>query len=80
MPTRVVNVHEAKTHLSRLLRDVEAGQEIEIARDGKPIARIVRIIPKVRPLGGDEGTIFIAEDFDEMEEDLLELFYTDDLR
>lgn len=36
-----VNVHEAKTHLSRLLKQVEAGEEITIARNGKPVARLV---------------------------------------
>ena len=40
MPT--VNVHEAKTHLSRLLAQVEAGEEVTIARNGKPVARLVR--------------------------------------
>lgn len=39
---RIVNVQEAKTHLSRLLREVEAGEEIAIARGGKVIARLVR--------------------------------------
>ncbi len=37
-----VNVHEAKTHLSRLLAQVEAGEEVTIARNGKPVARLVR--------------------------------------
>ena len=41
-PTRVVNVQEAKTQLSRLLREVEAGEEIAIARAGRVIARLVR--------------------------------------
>ena len=36
-----VNVHEAKTHLSRLLKQVEAGEEVIIARNGKPAARLV---------------------------------------
>jgi len=39
---RVVNVQEAKTHLSRLLREVEAGKEISIARAGRVIARLIR--------------------------------------
>ena len=37
----MVNIHQAKTHLSRLLSEVEAAQEIVIARDGKPVARLV---------------------------------------
>ena len=43
MPT--VNVHEAKTHLSRLLARVEAGEEVTIARNGKPVAQLVRCKP-----------------------------------
>ena len=38
-----VNVHEAKTHLSRLLTDVEAGEEVVIARNGKPVAQLVAV-------------------------------------
>ena len=41
-----VNVHEAKTHLSRLLKQVEAGEEVIIARNGKPVARLARVEPK----------------------------------
>ena len=39
MVTQIVNVHEAKTHLSRLLAQVEAGEEVVIARNGKPVAQ-----------------------------------------
>lgn len=46
----VVNVHEAKTHLSRLLARVEAGEEITLARGGVPIARIVPVAPTRREL------------------------------
>jgi len=42
---KVVTVHEAKTHLSRLLAEVEAGEEIVVARGAKPIARIVPLAP-----------------------------------
>ena len=41
--TKTVNVHDAKTHLSKLLADVEAGDEVIIARRGKPVARLVRV-------------------------------------
>ena len=61
----VVNVHEAKTHLSRLLERVTAGDEIVIAKAGKPVARLVSIgSPGKRSLGGDSGRVFIADDFD----------------
>ena len=62
-----VNVHEAKTHLSRLLERVERGEEIVIARAGKPIARLVAIEPvlKRRPMGLYKGQIWMSDDFDE---------------
>jgi len=62
-----VNVHEAKTHLSRLLERVEHGEEIVIARAGKPVARLVPIepAPGKRPIGRDKGKIWMSEDFDE---------------
>src|SRR5437899_2357711 len=44
-----VNVHEAKTHLSRLLERVEQGEEIVVARDGRPIARLVPFIADLTP-------------------------------
>jgi prevent-host-death family protein len=48
----VVNIHEAKTHLSRLLERVAAGEDIVIAKAGKPVARLVAIEPRTpRPLG-----------------------------
>lgn len=60
-----VGVHEAKTHLSRLLRHVEAGEEVVILRGGKPVAKLVSVgQPSPRPLGLDEGKVWIAEDFD----------------
>lgn len=46
MPT--FNVHEAKTNLSRLLAQVEAGEDVIIARRGRPVARLVRCNPRVR--------------------------------
>jgi len=61
-----VNVHDAKTNLSKLLARVEAGEEIVIARAGKPVARLVPVAPEkaCRVPGEDEGKGWIAEDFD----------------
>lgn len=60
-----VGIHEAKTHLSRLLRRVSAGEEIIIARGGEPVARLVPIAPKGgRVLGQDRGLFEVPEDFD----------------
>lgn len=60
-----VNVYEAKTHFSRLLRRVRSGEEIVIAVAGRPVARLVPIAPDAGPrvLGGDEGHVWDAEDF-----------------
>lgn len=62
-----VNVHEAKTHLSRLLERVEQGEEIVIARSGKPVAKLVAIegVVKRRPLGKYKGRIWMSDDFDD---------------
>ena len=60
-----VNIHEAKTHLSRLLESVEEGEEIVIARAGKPIAKLVPLKRKPRRPGGLKGKIRIHSNFDE---------------
>ena len=60
-----VGVHEAKTHLSRLLRQVMAGTEVVITRGGTPIARLVPVdSTRHRVLGSDEGIYEVPDDFD----------------
>ena len=61
-----VNIHEAKTHLSRLLERVRQGEENVIAKAGKPIARLTRVAerPGKRIPGSAKGTIKMHEDFD----------------
>ena len=60
-----INVHEAKTHFSRLLKRVAAGEEVIIANAGKPVARLVPFAATGnRPLGLDAGRGYIAPDFD----------------
>lgn len=63
----VVNIHEAKTHLSKLLNRVMSGEKIIIAKAGKPIAILSPIddIPKDRVPGKDAGNVIISSDFDE---------------
>ena len=71
-----VNVHEAKTHLSRLLAQVEAGEEVTIARNGEPVARLVACKPrgKRRP-GAFKGKITIDDSFfDPLPEEELRLW------
>ncbi len=62
-----VNIHEAKTHFSRLIDQVAAGQEIIIAKAGRGVARLVPLAPGVRPkkLGGLKGRIKVPDDFNE---------------
>ena len=62
---QTVNVHEAKTHLSRLLERVEAGEEIVLARNGKAVARLVPVGRHVRRPGSMKGRIRIRGDFDD---------------
>jgi prevent-host-death family protein len=72
-----VNIHEAKTHLSRLLQRVAEGEEVVIARAGIPVAKLIAAGPenKSRPMGIDEGKIWIAEDFDAPDPAFEALFY-----
>jgi len=62
----VVNMHDAKSSLSRLVNRAAAGEEILIARDGKPVALLTRIPDRSRkpPLGLFKGKIRLAADFD----------------
>ena len=60
-----MNVHEAKTHLSRLLDRAMAGDDVTIARAGTPLVRLVPVsLAAGRPLGLDAGRIQMADDFD----------------
>ena len=72
-----VNVHEAKTHLSRLLKQVAAGEEITIARAGVPVARLIAAAGrnKFRPMGMDRNKVRIADDFDQPDPALEALFH-----
>jgi len=72
-----VNVYEAKTHLSKLLEQVEAGEEIVIARHGRPVARLVPLpqTPVHRVPGGWKGKVWMSPDFDEPDPELEDLFY-----
>ncbi|GGX24205.1 type II toxin-antitoxin system Phd/YefM family antitoxin [Undibacterium macrobrachii] len=62
----VINIHDAKTQFSKLVEAVSQGDEIVIARAGKPAARLVPITPKktVRQPGALKGKLQIADDFD----------------
>lgn len=63
---RTVNIHEAKTHLSRLVDEVVVGAEVVIAKAGKPMARLIPFAPATqkRRLGLLAGKLSVSEDFD----------------
>ncbi len=69
---QTVNIHEAKTHLSRFIDKAAAGEEIIIARAGKPVARLAPLVSpkeKPRPLGLGKGKFSLPENFDAMSGD-----------
>jgi len=74
---RSVNLHYAKTHLSRLVDAAVGGEEIVIARAGTPLVRLAPLEPpqEERVLGADQGKIWIADDFDAPMPELEALFY-----
>ncbi len=70
---QVVNIHDTKTRLSKLLEQVQSGEEIVIAKAGRPVARLVPYTPPKReivPPGTMQGEIWMADDFDEPVNDL----------
>jgi prevent-host-death family protein len=73
----IVNIHEAKTNLSRLLEEVAAGGEVVIAKAGRPVARLVsyREAGSQRQFGRDAGLFEIPEDFDApLPDEIIEAF------
>jgi prevent-host-death family protein len=75
--TTTVNIHEAKTHLSKLLQRVMVGEEIIIAKSGRPVARLVPLTPAPtrRAPGSAEGQIWVAPDFNApLPDDLINTF------
>ncbi|HEV7163660.1 MAG TPA: type II toxin-antitoxin system prevent-host-death family antitoxin [Solirubrobacteraceae bacterium] len=76
-----VNVGEAKTNLSQLLARVEAGEDVEIARNGVPVAKLIHVEPEMTPgekflasAGAMAGQIWISEDFEFSEKELDEMY------
>ncbi|MGD0514129.1 MAG: type II toxin-antitoxin system Phd/YefM family antitoxin [Terriglobales bacterium] len=73
-----VNIHEAKTHLSRLLERVAMGEEVIIAKAGKPVAKLVPVVPGARQfkLGSAKGEFVVPDDFnDPLPKEIEDLFY-----
>lgn len=72
--SRIVNIYDAKTNLSKLLQAVERGEEILIGRAGEPIARLSPVRRSAREIGFADGNLWIADDFDEAPDDIVEAF------
>lgn len=76
----IVNIHEAKTHLSRLLDKVSQGESVIIARAGKPVARVSRVnapgdASQAGRIGFMKDQIQVPDDFDRMgEEEIVRMF------
>jgi prevent-host-death family protein len=71
----VFNVHEAKTHLSKLLDRVAQGEEVIIAKSGRPVAKLVRVAAEPRRPGRLKGRIRVGADFEEpLPEEILAAF------
>lgn len=64
---KIANIHEAKTHLSRLIESVIAGEEVVIAKAGKPLVKLIPYEETKQPRqpGGWEGKVTISDDFDD---------------
>ena len=77
---KVVNIHEAKTHLSKLLVKVAAGEEIIIAKAGKPVARLISTdsMSNKPILGSERGKVFISDDFNDPLPEFEKLIYGED--
>lgn len=75
---RTINIHQAKTHLSRLVEDVARGEEIVIAKNNRPRARLVALESARLPRepGGWEGKVWMADGFDApLSRELEDAFY-----
>jgi prevent-host-death family protein len=74
--TEIVNMHQAKTSLSRLVARALAGEEVVIARNGEPLVRLVPVSKERQPRvpGRGKGKIWIGPDFEFTDEEITELF------
>ena len=75
---KITNIHNAKTNLSRLIERVESGEEIVIARAGKPVAKLIpykKIGAPRKPGGTWKGKIRMSKDFNRLPEKVIRTFY-----
>ncbi len=74
-----VNIHQAKTNLSKLIVDVLSGKDVVIAKSGKPVVKLVAYKEKVKPrkFGLLKGKIWVSDDFDDEDPEINKMFYGD---
>jgi prevent-host-death family protein len=76
---RIVNIHEAKTHLSRLIEEVKSGEPLIIAKAGKPLVKVMPVDApdpsEVRRLGFMAAQLTVPDDFDRMHESEIEQMF-----
>jgi len=78
---QIVNIHEAKTNLSKLIEKTKEGEDIIIAKAGKPVAKLVEYKEKAkfRKSGLLKGKIFVSDEFNDEDEEINKLFYDGDI-
>ncbi|MBI2039690.1 type II toxin-antitoxin system Phd/YefM family antitoxin [Candidatus Microgenomates bacterium] len=78
---QVVNIHDAKTNLSKLIEKTSKGEEVIIAKAGKPVAKLSPYKEKLKPrkLGLWKGKVWVPKDFDKEDEEINKLFYEGDI-
>ena len=74
---QIVNIHQAKTNLSKLIEKISAGEEVVIAKSGKPVAELVLYNKKLKPRkpGLLKGKIATSHNFDDEDEEINKIFY-----
>ncbi len=78
---QVVNIHEAKTNLSKLIEKTSKGEEVIIAKAGKPIAKLSAYKEKLKPRkpGFWKGKVWMSDDFNDEDPEINKLFYEGDI-
>ncbi len=73
----IVNIHQAKSQLSKLLQQVKSGEEVIIAKAGEPVAKLVeyKAEKKARKPGALKGKVWISDDFNDEDEEINKMFY-----
>lgn len=78
---QIINIHKAKTNLSKLIEQTLKGEEVIIAKAGKPVAKLSAYKEKLKPrkLGLWKGKVWVSNNFDDEDEEINKLFYEGEL-